>query len=102
MLTKWCRWTPSRNRSKSVCARHFEGVEIKRMQSDNFFRPRILVVEDQEAIQALVTAMVKIRSLECEAASSLAEARERMKREHYDLLFIDVNLPDGSGLSLVE
>jgi putative nucleotidyltransferase with HDIG domain len=72
------------------------------MQSDNFSRPRTLVVEDQEAIQALVTAMVKIRSLECEAASSVAEARKRMQGEHYDLLFIDVNLPDGSGLSLVE
>ncbi len=75
---------------------------MKLMQSDNFLRPRILVVEDQAQIQALVAAMVKIRSLECEAASSLAEARKRMEQEHYDLLFIDVNLPDGSGLSLVE
>jgi response regulator RpfG family c-di-GMP phosphodiesterase len=73
------------------------------MQSDNFLRPpRALVLEDQEAIQELVTAMLKIRSLGCDAASSLAEARERMEREHYDLLFIDVNLPDGSGLSLVK
>jgi putative nucleotidyltransferase with HDIG domain len=73
------------------------------MQRDNLLRPpRTLVVEDQEAIRELVTAMLKIRRFECDAASSLAEARERMEREHYDLLFIDVNLPDGSGLSLVQ
>jgi putative nucleotidyltransferase with HDIG domain len=63
--------------------------------------PRILVLEDQEAIQALVKAMLGARRYACDAASSLAEARGLMARARYDLLFIDVNLPDGSGLSLV-
>ena len=72
------------------------------MQNDNLLRPpRILVLEDQAAIQELVVAMLKVRNLACDAVSSLAEARERLERGHYDLLFIDVALPDGSGLSLI-
>jgi len=63
--------------------------------------PRILVVEDQEPIQELVTAMLRTRGLASDAASNLAAARARMAAERYDLLFVDVNLPDGSGLSLV-
>jgi putative nucleotidyltransferase with HDIG domain len=65
-------------------------------------QPAILVLEDQKDIRLLVTAMLKIRGLDCDVAECLAEAREMMGRNRYDLLFIDVNLPDGSGLSLVE
>ena len=64
--------------------------------------PRILVLEDQDSIRGMVVAMLRIRSLDCDDASSLAEAREKMARTRYDLLFIDVELPDGSGLSLME
>jgi putative nucleotidyltransferase with HDIG domain len=72
------------------------------MEGNNILRqPKILVLEDQEVIQSLVKAMLKVRHIECEAVSSIAEARQRLAGESYDLLFIDVNLPDGSGLSLV-
>ena len=64
--------------------------------------PAVLVLEDQGDIRSLVTAILKIRDLECDVATCLAEARVFMERKRYDLLFIDVNLPDGSGLSLVE
>src|SRR5271157_4021865 len=72
-------------------------AEVRKVQR----APRILVLEDQEAIQELVRAMLGARTYTCDAASSLAEARGLMARARYDLLFIDVNLPDGSGLSLV-
>jgi response regulator RpfG family c-di-GMP phosphodiesterase len=64
--------------------------------------PSILVLEDQGEIQSLVTAMLKIRGFECDLAASLAEARALMSRRHYDILFLDMNLPDGFGLSLME
>ena len=65
-------------------------------------RPRILVIEDQEPIQALVKALLGIRKHTCDAALCIADARRLMATAHYDMLFVDVNLPDGSGLSLVE
>ena len=64
--------------------------------------PAILVLEDQGEIQSLVTAMLRIRGFECDLAASLAEARTLMGRRHYDILFLDMNLPDGFGLSLME
>ncbi len=64
--------------------------------------PKILVLEDETTIQALVKAMLKIRGFECDVAGSVAQARTRMAGTHYDLALVDVHLPDGSGLSLVE
>jgi response regulator RpfG family c-di-GMP phosphodiesterase len=73
------------------------------MEGNNLLQQlRTLVLEDQADIQSLVKDMLRMRNIECQAVSSIAEARQRMKQERYDILFIDVNLPDGSGLSLVE
>jgi len=64
--------------------------------------PRILVVEDDVTIQTLVTALLSVRGLECDLAGTVEEARNLMARSIYDILLVDVNLPDGSGLSVVE
>jgi response regulator RpfG family c-di-GMP phosphodiesterase len=64
--------------------------------------PRILVLEDQSEIRSLITAMLKIRGFGCDSAGTLAEARTLVAQITYDMLFLDVNLPDGSGLSLAE
>jgi putative nucleotidyltransferase with HDIG domain len=64
--------------------------------------PKILVLEDERDIQSLVAAMLKIRGYTCDVAGTLAEARARMAAVHYDILLVDVNLPDGSGLALAE
>jgi response regulator RpfG family c-di-GMP phosphodiesterase len=64
--------------------------------------PRILVLEDEGTVQTLVKAMLKIRGFECDAASTVAEARGLMRRQRYDIVLADVHLPDGSGLELVE
>jgi response regulator RpfG family c-di-GMP phosphodiesterase len=62
--------------------------------------PRILLVEDQQSIQDLVAAMLTVRKLPCLRASTVAEARRLLAESPFDILLIDVNLPDGSGLSL--
>ncbi len=64
--------------------------------------PAVLLLEDVEEIQRLVAAILKLRGVSCDVAGSLREARELMERNRYDILFIDVNLPDGSGLSIAQ
>ena len=64
--------------------------------------PRILVLEDEETVQALVKSLLKIRGFDCDTAGTVAEAREMARSRTPDLLIVDVNLPDGSGLSLIE
>jgi len=64
--------------------------------------PRIVVLEDEEAVQKLVQSLLKVRGLDCEVAGTVAEARELVRARRPDLLIVDVNLPDGSGLSLLD
>ncbi len=64
--------------------------------------PRILVLEDQPEIRSLIAAMLKIRWYSCDEAGSLAEARSLVAQHPYDVYFLDINLPDGCGLTLAE
>ncbi len=58
---------------------------------------RLLYVEDDADLQKLVAAVLD-HDAEVEQALSLTEARERLSREHFDLVILDLALPDGSGL----
>lgn len=63
-------------------------------------RARILHVEDDADLQAVVAAIVE-READVEHASDLSQAREKLAGERFDLLILDLALPDGSGLDLV-
>ena len=60
----------------------------------------ILHVEDDADIRRVVQALVG-QTAKYEAASSLAEARERLARSRYDLVILDVALEDGDGTDLL-
>ncbi len=62
--------------------------------------PRVLHVEDDEDICHVVHAIVgEIADLE--SAPTLAAARKMLKNNRYDLVILDVTLPDGSGMELL-
>jgi PAS domain S-box-containing protein len=63
-------------------------------------RARILHVEDDADLRSVVAAIVE-READMEHAASLGEARQKLARERFDLLILDLALPDGSGLELV-
>jgi DNA-binding response OmpR family regulator len=60
----------------------------------------ILHVEDDPDLQRVVAAIVG-RDATVEQAPDLAAARERLARQRFDLVILDLNLPDGSGLELL-
>ena len=68
--------------------------------------PRILLVEDEELNRTLVKAVLAraqvtaVREAEVVDATTIASARERLHTEDIDLVLLDMNLPDGSGLTL--
>jgi CheY-like chemotaxis protein len=64
-------------------------------------RARILHVEDDDDVIEVVGAIVHDEA-DIVPARSLAEARARLAERRYDLVIIDVGLPDGSGLDLLE
>ena len=65
-------------------------------------RPRILHVEDDEDLQALLARLVAPLEVDLQSAGSLAEARSLLDRQHFDLAIIDLMLPDGDGSELFD
>ena len=62
---------------------------------------RLLTVEDDPRIRAsLVEAFVE-QGHDCDEASDLGAARQRLAAERYDLVLLDVMLPDGDGWELL-
>jgi two-component system, OmpR family, KDP operon response regulator KdpE len=67
---------------------------------------RILLVEDEELNRMLVKAVLSragvdaVRNAELVDATTLSEARENIRAGGFDLILLDLNLPDGNGLTL--
>ena len=60
----------------------------------------ILIVEDDTALrEGLVTAL-QSETTAVQSAADLAGARRVLQGQNFDLLLLDVNLPDGSGIDL--
>ncbi|OGR35015.1 MAG: hypothetical protein A2051_10390 [Desulfovibrionales bacterium GWA2_65_9] len=63
---------------------------------------KILVVDDDELIRELLADAVGRRGHTTLCADTLAEARRILAREQPDLVYLDVRLPDGSGINALE
>lgn len=82
------------------------GAEIKAPSTTTASRSvkrHILYVEDNHSNQALIEAiMSKHRHLKLHLAASLQESMVWLRDMQPDLLLLDLNLPDGSGESLIQ
>lgn len=63
-------------------------------------RPLILQVEDEPDVRKIVE-LILTDTADLIAATSLQEARDWLSKQRFDLVLLDVGLPDGSGLSLL-
>jgi two-component system response regulator PilR (NtrC family) len=63
--------------------------------------PTVLIVDDEPDIRELVEITLSRMGLRTDAAATLAEARDRLARQQFDVCITDMRLPDGSGVSLV-
>lgn len=61
---------------------------------------RVLVVDDDEDIRGLIVQQVAQAGFEVSHAASLAEVRQAMKTQAFDVVILDLNLPDGDGIDL--
>jgi two-component system response regulator PilR (NtrC family) len=62
---------------------------------------QVLVVDDEPDIRELLELTLTRMGLGVESVGSIAEAKERLKSERYDLCLTDMRLGDGEGLELV-
>lgn len=63
-------------------------------------RPHLLIVDDDPDIRELVHDQLALEGYELSSASNVAEVRKILDRVAVDLIVLDLNLPDGDGLSL--
>ena len=61
----------------------------------------ILLVEDNEEIQAANKDMLELLGYEVTLAMNLAEARNELKHKSPDVIVLDIMLPDGNGLDFL-
>jgi DNA-binding NtrC family response regulator len=65
-------------------------------------RPRALVVDDDPEIAAVLTELVEREGFAVTSATTLAQAREAIAATVPDIVLVDIHLPDGSGLDLLD
>jgi len=72
----------------------------------NFFSapalPRLLVVDDDERLRALLKKFLTENGFQVDDASDAACAREKLAQETYDLMVLDVMMPGESGIEFTE
>jgi DNA-binding response OmpR family regulator len=64
--------------------------------------PRALIVDDDEGFRLGLAELVKREGFSVASAGSLKQAREEIAASPPDILLVDLHLPDGSGLDLLE
>ena len=63
---------------------------------------KILIVEDEVDLISSLIAFAEKEKYNCDVAKTYAEASDRIALYDYDCILLDINLPDGSGLQLLE
>jgi two-component system OmpR family response regulator len=65
-------------------------------------RARILIVEDSPLVTEAFSILFTEAGYEVDTAATVAEAIERGISEPADLMLLDISLPDGSGLEVLD
>lgn len=64
--------------------------------------PLALIVDDEPDIRELLEITLARMKIDARTADSLESARSLLRKEKFQLCLTDMNLPDGSGISLVQ
>ena len=62
---------------------------------------KILIVEDEKQLLDSMITFLKESGMTCDKAINLAEAIEKIDHSVYDCIVLDIGLPDGSGLKVI-
>lgn len=63
---------------------------------------RVLVLEDEPQIRGMLCQSLVAESLQAHGAGSLAQARDALAGEAFQLAIVDLGLPDGSGQDFIQ
>lgn len=63
---------------------------------------KILIIEDERELVKSMAQYLRQESYVCEVAYTAGEADEKILLFEYDCILLDINLPDGNGLKILE
>ncbi len=63
---------------------------------------KVLVVDDEESIREFFEIMLKREGYEVSTAANGAEGLDRLKKERFDLVISDIQMPEMSGMELLQ
>lgn len=63
---------------------------------------KLLVVEDEQSLLQSILEYFTKEDFNCEGASTYRDAVQKVEDFDYDCIILDINLPDGNGLKLLE
>lgn len=63
---------------------------------------KILIVEDEKELAKSIAEYLSAEKYLCEIASTFAEAMNKIDVFNYDCILLDITLPDGNGLKILE
>jgi len=64
--------------------------------------PNILIVDDESSILTLISSILITNGYTADKAQSLKEAFAALSARDYDIVFLDLGLPDGSGFNVLD
>lgn len=63
---------------------------------------RVLIVEDDPTTSAMLVGLVRRQQWDCDASDTLEAAWKQLRSRRFDVLLLDLNLPDGEGTDLLQ
>ncbi|MEY3279426.1 MAG: hypothetical protein RIR63_618 [Actinomycetota bacterium] len=65
-------------------------------------RPKVLVIDDEPGVRELISEALSLSEINAVPAADGLEALSFLRRERFDLLILDINMPKLDGLALLE
>jgi two-component system response regulator HydG len=65
-------------------------------------RGNVLIVDDDDLVVTMLSSLLTARAQDFAVATSVSAALEALGREHFDVVLLDVHLPDGDGRTVLE
>lgn len=62
---------------------------------------RVLLVEDELSLRRSLCKWLRLKGYSCDEAENLKMANQRIRLNDYDIVLLDLRLPDGGGLELL-
>lgn len=64
-------------------------------------KPKVLLIDDEPSIQFAFSAYLDKTGYQVQTAGSIMEARQKINQDGFDIILLDLSLPDGNGLDLI-